>query len=113
MVGENPDAEEVALTKRSERVIERVAPFKTRGANLGCDDTSSRAEFGVSKVDWEFSKVSADVVVNLDVEGGEMETGMDVSIMADDDMSSLTADTLSKDELFDVLGASREVPEVS
>lgn len=102
---ENPDTEEVALTKRSDRVIDRVAPFITRGLGGAIvDDTSSRVEFEVSKAagrGWESSKV--DIVVGFEVEvWEEMETEVAASSLAGGALRCVIGDDISsKGELFD------------
>ena len=107
---ENPDAEEVALTKRSDRVIvdlvDLVAPIITRGLHGAiAGDTSYRVGFEVLEVSgrhWESSKVVGDVVAGFNVEiWGEMVTGVGASSLAGGGLCGVSTNDIStKDELF-------------
>ena len=109
-VCENPDAEEVALTKRSDRVVvdlvDLMAPFKTRGLNGStADDTSVRVEFEVLEVfrrNCESSKVIVGVVASFDVEvWGEMVIEVGASSLAGGGLCDVTTGGTSiKGELF-------------
>lgn len=104
-VCENPEAEEVALTKRSDRVVDLVAPLITRGLNRIAGDTSLRVRFEVLEVsrrNWESSKVIVDIVAGFDVEvWGEMVIEVAASSLAGGGLCGVTTDdTSTKGGLF-------------
>jgi hypothetical protein len=102
-VSRNPDTEEVALTKRSDKVMERVASFVTKGLGSAiADDTSSRVELEASWRGWGSSKILVVVVASfgVDVVDG-MGTEVTTSNLAGVELCGVTDDISSKSESFD------------